>query len=257
MRFQVLASGSKGNSTFFEAGDARVVVDHGISTRQLCLRLGEIGVEPESIDAIIVTHEHTDHVGGIRVWRKRFATPVIVNRPTAECIPGLKPVHGPIHFYKTGDTIDLGGVRVNTFPVSHDAADPVGLVFEWKGRRVGMVTDFGQATELVRRRLADSDALILEFNHDTDMLINGPYPWPLKDRIRRKHGHMSNDQASNLLRDIAHPGLKALVLAHLSHENNRPSLAMKCATAVLNGKCAKTKIQVGEQNCIAEPVILD
>ena len=239
-----------------EAGDVRVLVDHGISTRRLSMRLDQLGVKPESIDAVIVTHEHTDHVAGLRVWRKRFGTPLFVNRPTSRAVGGIRRADGPVCFFTTGNRFDVGELSVYPFPVSHDALDPVGLVFEWKGRRIGMATDLGRATELVRRRLEGADVVVIESNHDPEMLLNGPYPWPVKERIRRNHGHMSNAQAAALLRRLAHPGLKAVLLAHLSRRNNLPELALNSAREAL-GRGTSAEVLLGWQDRIAGPVKLD
>lgn len=259
MKVYVLASGSKGNSTLIDTGETRVLIDHGISTKQLCERLRKINIAPDSIDAIIITHEHDDHVKGIPVWRKKFATTIYSNLQTARALKNreiLNRENGGVKTFETGSKFEIGDICFHAFPVSHDAAETVGLVFECGGRRVGIATDMGHATELVRRRLSGLDAMIIESNHDVDMLINGPYPWPIKDRIRKNYGHMSNHQTADLLRVVAHSDLQAVLLAHLSQENNRPALALDCAHEAINGY-SHTKIILGRQDRIADPLILD
>lgn len=259
MKVYVLASGSKGNSTLIDTGETRVLIDHGISTKQLCERLRKINVEPDSIDAIVITHEHDDHVKGIPVWRKKFATTIYSNLRTARALKDreiLNRENGGVKTFETGSKFEIGDICFHAFPVSHDAAETVGLVFECGGRRMGIATDLGHATELVRRRLSGLDAMIIESNHDIDMLINGPYPWPTKDRIRKNFGHLGNHQTAELLRAVAHSDLQAVLLAHLSHENNRPALALDCARDALNGH-SHIKIVLGRQDLIADPVILD
>ncbi len=251
----MLASGSKGNSAYVEAGDARVIIDHGLSTAMLCRRLSAIGVDPESIDALVITHEHSDHVRGLRVWRKKYGTPIFANSGALSAIPESSRTCGPINTFKTGTCFDIGELRLLPFPLPHDSADPVGLILEYRGRRIVMATDLGRATELIRRKMEYADALVLESNHDPEMLINGPYPWHVKDRIRRNHGHLSNRQMAELLGEMNHANLKAVVLAHLSERNNTPNLARECAMDALNGKSSAEIIMAGQDD-IAQPVIL-
>jgi len=255
LKLCVLASGSKGNATYVEAGDIRVIIDHGLSTAGLCRRLASVGVAPEAVDALVLTHEHADHVRGLRVWRKKYGSPLFANSGTLSAIPESSRAGGPINCFKTGSRFEIGELRILPFPLPHDSAAPVGLVLEHKGRRVALATDLGRATELIRKRLEYVDALVIESNHDPDMLMNGPYPWHVKDRIRRNHGHLSNLQMGELLRDVNHAGLKAVVLAHLSEMNNTPGLAEACAREALNGK-SSAKIIVAGQADIAQPVIL-
>lgn len=255
LNLYLLASGSKGNSTYVEAGDTRVIIDHGLSTARLCRRLAALDVPPESIDAIVLTHEHADHVRGLRVWRKKYGPPLFANPGSLSAIPESSRAGGPISCFKTGVPFEIGPLRILPFPLPHDAMDPVGLVLEYRGRRVAMATDLGRATELIRNRMEKADAVVIESNHDPDMLINGPYPWHVKERIRRNHGHLSNRQMAELLSDINHAGLKAVALAHLSETNNTPALALACARRALNGR-ASPKIILAGQAGIAQPIIL-
>ena len=255
MQFCVLGSGSKGNSLLIKAGDTRVLVDQGLSVKEACRRLALTQTAPDSIGAIIVTHEHTDHIRGLRVWRRRFQTPIYANRATLEASSQDCMEAGPVHRFQTGKHFDIGDLQIIPFALPHDAADPIGLLFEWKGRRIGVVTDLGCVTELVRRRLEGADVMIIESNHDPEMLIKGPYPWPVKDRIRQNLGHLSNPQAAELIDAVAHRNLKTLILAHISRKNNTPELASKSARKALDGR-SHAKLILARQDEITEPTDL-
>lgn len=229
MRVAVLGSGSGGNSTFLWAGNTRVLVDAGFSARSVATRLAEIGVEPESISAIIVTHEHGDHTSGIGVYARRHGTPLyMTDRTRAACAKLLRGTEQIVE-YRPGRPFTVGDVRVEPFLTVHDAADPVGvaLVDECTGLRVGIATDLGRPTAHIRHALAGCDLLVLEANHDEVMLHASRYPSSLKRRISSSHGHLSNQAAARLATELMHPRLAGVVLAHLSAECNRPTLARR------------------------------
>jgi len=211
------------------------LIDAGLSAKAIAARLALLGIAPHSINALLISHEHTDHVRGVNVWCRRFGAQVYATGATHKAIsPRLGP-HVHVKHFRAGEKMEIGPFCFTPFHVSHDAEEPVGFVIESSGpgragSRLGVVTDIGCATSLVRQRLQGLDALILESNHDLRMLMEGPYPWPVKDRIRRNHGHLSNEQSGKLLAEVAHPGLSAVVLAHLSEINNRPDLALESAT---------------------------
>jgi len=227
MRFCVLASGSKGNAAWIEAGGEAVLVDAGLSGRELIRRMTLAGLEPDRLKAILVTHEHRDHVLGVGVLARRWGLPVYINEATLD---RSRPIIGSIkpHLFSTGTDFAVGEFQIHPFSLSHDAADPVGLTFERNGTRLGLATDLGVATNLVRERLSGCRALILEANYDDQMLTEGPYPWETKRRVRSRHGHLSNENAAELLADVAHAGLIKVVLAHLSQTNNTADLALQC-----------------------------
>ena len=231
MRLIVLGSGSKGNATLVEAGATRVLIDNGFSCTELLARLRAVGVAPESIGALLLTHEHNDHVGGAGVLARRLNIPVYGNVPTlraAEARLGEVPC---LKEFDTGDTFAFEALEIHAFSLSHDTADPVGFTLSDGRRRIGCCTDTGRITRLARHELAACDALILEANHDVDMLRSGPYPLPLQQRVLSSQGHLDNPTALDLAAELAADRLRRLVLAHLSETNNHPDLVRREITA--------------------------
>lgn len=232
LRVCLLASGSKGNAIYVEGGGSRLLIDAGLSARELTARLDGIGVQGNQLDGLLVTHEHGDHCRGLGPMARRFDLPVFVHPETHAALPsaGKLPT---LHMFETGDVLSLGGMRVVTFPVTHDAVSPLGFVIETDEGKVGIATDLGIATRLVMQHLKGCRVLILESNHDEGMLHEGPYPWHLKQRIRSRHGHLSNRDSAALLETLLWEGLEAVFLAHLSETNNHPALAERCAADIL------------------------
>ncbi len=249
MRFTVLASGSGGNACYVETEKASLMVDAGLSCRELINRLEGLDVNPKGIDALIITHEHTDHMRGAGPLARRLKIPVYSNpsifRKGMNTLGNLsKPV--PIN---TGQTITLKDVVIETFTKCHDSVDPMGLVVSSDGARLGIVTDMGRSTRLVEDRLRGCHALIIEFNYDPKMLEDGPYPLEVKRRIKGQDGHLSNQQAGKLLKAVSHNDLAFVVLSHLSEVNNSPEKAIGIARRALKqGGCRDTKILVSEQH---------
>ena len=236
MRFSVLASGSGGNVCYVETARARILVDAGLSCRETVRRLQRIGVDPGSLDALVLTHEHADHILGAGPLARRFRLPVYMNSPTfRKGLRALGSVSSPIPI-QTGQTITVNDLLIETFTKCHDAADPMGLVLSSEeGTRLGIITDLGRSTGVVEDRLRGCRALIVEFNHDEKMLEDGPYPLELKRRIRGDHGHLSNRQAARLVRALAHPRLAWVIPAHLSEVNNEPLKALRAVRDALAG----------------------
>ncbi len=233
MRFSVLASGSGGNAIYLEAGRTKLLIDGGLSGRELTRRLACLGVAPASLNGILVTHEHRDHILGVGVLARRFGLPVYIHpatRVAAGALLGPLPSVIPFH---TGGPFAVGPVQVTPFPVPHDAANPVGFTFRANGSKLGLATDMGYAPPVVQERLKGSHTLILESNHDLTMLREGPYAWSLKQRILSRRGHLSNDASRALLQKLVHGRLDRVVLAHLSHVNNEQALAYEAAREVL------------------------
>jgi len=235
LRFSVLASGSGGNACYVETPDARVLIDAGLSGEELIRRMEKTGIDPSTLDAILLTHEHIDHIRGAGPLARRFSLPVYTNRLTlSRALRTLGNLSKPIVFH-TGHPITLHGLCIETFTKCHDAADPVGVVIHADGARLGIITDLGRSTPVVEDRLRGCHALVMEFNHDERMLDEGPYPLELKRRIKGPEGHLSNAQAGGLLRALYHDALGTVVLAHLSETNNHPEKAIQASKTALSG----------------------
>jgi phosphoribosyl 1,2-cyclic phosphodiesterase len=220
-----LASGSKGNALLLSTPDTAILVDAGLSGVELQRRMALVGQDPADLSAIVITHEHIDHVRGAGVLGRRFNIPVYISPATHQACPGLGNVP-ELTYFDCGTRFEIQDLILNPFSISHDASDPAGLTVTWRACKIGIATDLGVVTNLVRTHLAGSTILYLESNHDPDMLINGAYPWHLKQRIQSRTGHLSNHDAGTLLAELHHENLHHVILAHLSEENNRPGKAM-------------------------------
>ena len=243
----VLGSGSGGNSTLIEGGGVRVLVDAGFSCRQLAQRLRLLGVEPGAIDALLITHEHGDHVGGAATFAAAFGAPIYCTRGTAAAA-GFGDGTAVVRTIVADQPFDLGALRVRPFAVPHDAAETVGYVLEAGGARAGYVTDLGHGPGVVRDVLRECNLLVVESNHDLDMLRLGPYPEHIKARVLGRHGHLDNDTAADILGDVVGRTTRAVVLAHLSETNNSPGLALGAARRRLD-ECGRrgTALHAAEQ----------
>lgn len=232
MRVCLLGSGSKGNSIYIESQKTRILIDAGLSARELKSRLEGIGGAGEDLNALLVTHEHTDHCRGVGPMARRYHLPVYLHPDTRRALPNMGRIDD-LREFDVGDAFALKDFQIETFPVTHDAAAPVGYTVETGEGKIGIATDLGIATRLVAQRLKGCRVLILESNHDEELLRDGPYPWPLKQRIRSNYGHLSNTASAQLLRELLWEGLEVVFLAHLSEVNNRPALAECCAGQIL------------------------
>jgi phosphoribosyl 1,2-cyclic phosphodiesterase len=243
MRFSVLASGSTGNACYVETAHSRVLIDAGLSGREIIRRLELINVNPEGLDALILTHEHSDHIKGAGPLARRLDIPVFGNRSTfKKGIKTLGDLSKPVTIH-TGQTIPIQDLLIETFTKCHDAVDPMGVVISSNGVKLGLVTDLGRSTRLVEDHLRGCRALIIEFNHDEKMLEEGPYPLDLKRRIRGPDGHLSNRQAGELVKTVFHKDLKLVVPAHISDTNNLPEKAFQAVERVMMG-CGKGKTKI-------------
>lgn len=230
-RYAILGSGSRGNATLVEAGGTRVLVDCGFPVREFNARAAQIGFDPASLGAILVTHEHGDHIGGVARLARAYGVPVMLTSGTAAARTDWSGC--TLQILSPHEAFALGALEVQPFPVPHDAREPCQFVFRHAGRKLGIVSDLGRITPHVARSLDACDALLLECNHDADMLARGPYPDSLKRRVGGDWGHLSNLQAAGLLRSVDLGRLQALVLTHLSEQNNTPALARAAACEAL------------------------
>ncbi|MEI8121620.1 MAG: MBL fold metallo-hydrolase [bacterium] len=235
MRVCVLGSGSGGNCTYVASRQTGILIDAGLSGRATGLRLAEVGVSMDSIQAICVTHEHSDHTAGLSVLHRGGRVKLYANSGTLSGLDA-KLVDKKLQWnvFSTGSAFQIGDLTLNPFTVPHDAYDPVGFVIAQGGIHVGVVTDMGMVTGLIRERLRVCNALVIESNHDEQMLKTADRPWYLKQRIIGRQGHLSNQHAAELVAEIAGPHLKSVILAHLSGDCNRPDLAQKTVSEALS-----------------------
>lgn len=272
VRFTILGSGSSGNCAYVETESSRVLIDAGFSPRQIRQRLAMIGRAPENLSAILITHEHSDHISGLFGLAEKLRIPIYCNRDTQEAIAwslkerwngkrreplfdGLEKTTGDFiaklewRLFRTGDSFELNDLLVETFPIPHDAQDPVGFLVRTGGGNFGFATDLGHMTKLVAERIRPANVLVLESNHDVTMLQNSHRSWSLKQRILGRHGHLSNEAAAEAAAQIMSDGLKHLYLAHLSRECNKPELAMRVMTQRLQQiGAAHVQLQLAAQH---------
>ncbi len=232
MRFCVLGSGSGGNSTLVECGGTTLLIDAGFSGVEITRRLNKIGRRPEQLSAILVTHEHNDHVSGVGIMSRRCGLPVYANGATHEAASSRVRKLAAYREFTTGEGFAVGKLAIHPFAISHDTADPVGFTISDGSSVFGYCTDTGKVTQLMRHHLGRCHGLVLEANHDPQMLRDGPYPLPLKQRVGSGQGHLANPDTARLIRDLQGDRLAHVVLAHLSDTNNAPELAFR---AVRNG----------------------
>lgn len=253
MRFCTLASGSKANATLVEVGTTRLLVDCGLGPRILAKRLAEAGVAPQSIDALVVTHEHIDHVKGIVQAVAKWQWPVYSTRGTLNGIRDLPPERQ--HALAYGKRKTIGDCVIELVRVPHDAAQPAAVVItaHQSGARLGVATDLGHVPDELGAAFERLDFLVFESNHDEEMLRNGPYPPFLQERIACDTGHLSNRQTGGLLQRVVHKGLRHVLLAHLSQQNNEPAVALGAAKAVLRRTSFKGTLGCASQDEVTFP----
>ncbi len=249
MRIGVLGSGSGGNAVIIESGPHRLLVDAGFSCRELVKRMARLDFDPATLGGLVITHEHQDHRKGAQRFSRRFKLPVYGTAGTLDG-SGLRGAAVPKAVeIRSGEPCEVAGFVVEPFLIPHDAAEPVGLLIEDPcGRRVGLVADIGCRTSLAWGRLHDLDVLILETNHDLDMLRNGPYPWSLKQRVAGRHGHLSNREAAEGLPELVGDRLRWVALYHLSRTNNLPALAAAAVGEALDREGCSAQLAITEQD---------
>lgn len=254
MEVIVLGSGSRGNCTCIRSGSTTLLVDAGFNRKTIFTRLAAVGISPDSINAVLFTHDHSDHCSAIGVAHRFLKAELLANAGTSETIDSQFPEENlPWTLFETSQTLDLGDFTVETFPVPHDAAEPVGFVFDDGRSRLFYATDLGCVTSPVSARFATCDAAVLESNHDLDMLWNSERSYALKTRIAGRVGHLSNTAAAELVREHAGDRLKTLLLAHLSDECNTPELARATMKEAVR---AEVRVETLRQNLCCGPLVL-
>lgn len=256
MKVTVLGSGSSGNATLIEAGDVRILIDAGFSGRDIERRLRAVDVEPDSVTALVITHDHGDHTRGMGVLARRFGMPVWLTDRTRVACTALLNGSEDVRSYSSSTPFTIGTLEVRPFLTVHDAADPIAVTVRntGTGARLGIATDLGRPTMAVRAELAGCHMLVLEANHDDARLWTGPYPWSVKQRIASSHGHMSNRAAAELARELCHDGLRTIVLAHLSTHCNDAALAHEEVGRALERRRYRGSLAVASQDEPMEPV---
>lgn len=229
MKFCVLSSGSRANSTFIEIAGKRFLIDCGLSAREACKRLLSIGISPDTIDAILVTHEHRDHIQGVPIFSKKLRLPVYANKAAAKY---LNKIYGIEHFV-TGESFEIGEVKISPFSIPHDANDPVAFIIEGEGVKFAHLTDLGKVTPLVKHSISTCNAIVIESNHDPELLMSCQYPWHLKQRIASNQGHLSNQESGDLLSEVMHSSLEYIVLGHISENSNTVQCALDTVSGIL------------------------
>jgi len=252
MKFCTLMSGSSGNALYVETPETKVLIDAGKSGKALTQALEEAsGSSPQDLDALLISHEHRDHVLGAGVLARRYHLPVYATEGTWEEMNTQigKLQEEQRHYINKNQTLELGDLKIEVFSISHDARDPIGFLLSHGRKRLGIATDSGVFTSYMAKALHNVDCLVLEANHDPELLKNGPYPWPLKQRISGEKGHLSNQGAGEALLKTLGDKTKQVVLAHLSAENNRPELALQTVEKTLE----KNHFNLDEVEIIVAP----
>jgi phosphoribosyl 1,2-cyclic phosphodiesterase len=253
VKFCVLASGSSGNSSFVATARTRLLIDAGLGVRDLMHRLACIGESLHSLDAILITHEHSDHIAGLcRLLRKlECRVPVYITLKTAPVIDweNCLPVREE---FQAGSSFQVGDIAIDSFTIPHDAIDPVGFIFRACGVKIGIATDLGYIPDSIKYHLRSTDVLLLESNHDIEMLKVGPYPWSVKQRVMGRNGHLSNTVVCDYLETDFASTTAALILGHLSEHNNHPELVRMGAAESLERRGLAPRLVVAEQNRASE-----
>ncbi len=253
----LLASGSKGNAVYIASGGFAILLDAGLSGIALQRRMAAKGLDPSDLRAIVVSHEHADHINGVGVLSRRFNLPVYISRRTAAAAAGQLGKMAGLNHFRCGRDFDIGPFRLHPFSTSHDACDPAGFTISNGRHKIGLATDLGIATSMIKVHLRGCHLLIIEANHDPDMLIQGPYPWPLKQRIKGRLGHLSNPEAMELIESVFHRRLQHVVLAHLSQTNNTPRMVRQALCQKLHHLTSRVRFHVAGQDCGTDVIRLE
>jgi phosphoribosyl 1,2-cyclic phosphodiesterase len=256
IRLCVLASGSKGNAIYLESPNARLLIDAGISASEIARRMAIIGRSPQNLDALLITHEHADHIRGAGALARKYNLPVHISEATLLSMEkGIGPLPR-LALFEPGYSFTINDLTIRPFEVTHDAANPVNFIIGGSSGLIGIATDLGYASRVVKENLKECQAIIVEANHDPEMLEYGPYPWPLKQRIKSKYGHLSNEQGARLLAEVFHEGLKHVCLAHLSETNNNPRTALETVRGILGDRTEDVELSVAAQHRVSAVITL-
>ncbi len=255
--FCPLASGSKGNCLYLGTDNTKILIDAGLSTKMTRAKLAEINVTLEEIDAILITHDHGDHIQGLKVMAYKLGIPVLANAETAKGIVNTFGDCPKFKIFGTGESFQFGDLEIHPFSIPHDTMDPVAFTIKFDQIKLGICADLGFATALVRNQLRDCDYLYLEANHEPSMVHACARPMVYKQRVLSRTGHLSNHDCGQLLAEIAHPGLKHVYLAHLSSECNSPEMALSTIREILQGHGIQLELYVAPQHQISRPLIFD
>ena len=261
----VLASGSRGNCAVVASSTTRILVDAGLSCRETFKRVRAIGERSDQISAILITHEHSDHVAGLQRLAAKLNVPVFMTAPTHHAWnrnmrdeEGEAPQISKLEHFSAGRSFQIGDISVTPFTIPHDAADPVGFTFRVEGVKVGFATDLGYLPVSTRDHLQGCDVLVMESNHDVEMLRSGPYPWSVKQRVMSRVGHLSNDSLAEFFTTDYDGCASYVVLAHLSEQNNHPEIARRAAELALQGRQGlwQNRVMLASQSEALEPIRL-
>lgn len=248
LRYSTLGSGSKGNSGFVATDKVRILVDAGFSYRSLNMRLAEIGEDIEKIDAVLLSHEHSDHAKGLAMLAKKAKVPFYMTEMTAETLD-WGDRNPRIETFVAGSRLSIGDLEIDTFTIPHDAVDPVGFCVRHNGFKLGLVTDLGYMTASIKHRIQSCDLLLLESNHDLEMLKVGPYPWSVKQRVMSRVGHLSNQAVGDFLASDFDRAARTIILGHLSGNNNHPEIArINAEQALTRAGAVDTRLLVAAQD---------
>ena len=261
----VLASGSRGNSAIISSATTRILVDAGISCREIFKRMRGLGEDPAALSAVVITHEHSDHVNGLATLAKKLSVPVFMTGATHQAwaravrdAKGEAPRMVRLERFEAGRSFQVGDIAITPFTIPHDAADPVGFSFRAEGVKVGYATDLGYVPASVNDHLRGSDVLVMESNHDLEMLRVGPYPWAVKQRVMSRVGHLSNNSLADFLTSDYDGSATFVVLAHLSEQNNHPEIARQEAEKALanRGWLFQNRVLLASQTEALDPIRL-
>jgi len=253
--FVPLASGSKGNCVYLGTDNTKILIDAGLSTRATKLKLEEIGVDIAEIDAILITHEHSDHIQGLKVMANKMGIPVFANTETAKGIVNNLRDCPKFKIFTTGESFEFRDLEIHPFTVPHDTLDPVMFTVKTCDLKLGFCTDLGFATSLVKTQLRDCDYLYLEANHRVEMVHSCPRPMVYKQRVLSRTGHLSNTDCGNLICEVAHPGLKHIHLAHLSSECNSPETAIQTVKEIMKNNGIDIDLCIAPQDRISKSIL--